>query len=139
MIPQNKHRPGEQSFASSVSILVLTHGVLSYLSYYFSIHDFIIYKKKPKGIMYCVCLGLPRWLSGKESTCQCRKHRFNPRVRKISWRGKWHPTPVFLPGKSHGQRSLVGCRPWVTRVGYLVIKQQLCLTALNVIFFCVPW
>ena len=29
-----------------------------------------------------------------------------------SWRRRWHPTPVLLPGKSHGQRSLVGCRPW---------------------------
>ena len=28
------------------------------------------------------------------------------------WRRQWHPTPVLLPGKSHGQRSLVGCRPW---------------------------
>ena len=33
-------------------------------------------------------------------------------VRKIPWRGKWQPTPVFLPGKSHGQRSLVGYSPW---------------------------
>ena len=32
-------------------------------------------------------------------------------VRKISWRRKWQPTPVFLPGKSHGQRSLVGYSP----------------------------
>ena len=31
---------------------------------------------------------------------------------KIPWRSKWHPTPVFLPGKSHGLRSLVGYRPW---------------------------
>ena len=31
-----------------------------------------------------------------------------------NWRRQWHPTPVFLPGKSHGQRSLVGCSPWVT-------------------------
>ena len=29
-----------------------------------------------------------------------------------SWRKQWHPTPVLLPGKSHGQRSLVGCSPW---------------------------
>ena len=29
-----------------------------------------------------------------------------------SWRRQWHPTPVFLPGKSHGRRSLVGCSPW---------------------------
>ena len=33
-------------------------------------------------------------------------------VRKIPWRRKWQPTPVFLPGKSHGQRSLVGYSPW---------------------------
>ena len=31
---------------------------------------------------------------------------------KQSWRRQWHPTPVLLPGKSHGQRSLVGCSPW---------------------------
>ena len=30
----------------------------------------------------------------------------------MPWRRQWHPTPVFLPGKSHGQRSLVGCSPW---------------------------
>ena len=29
-----------------------------------------------------------------------------------SWRRQWHPTPVLLPGKSHGRRSLVGCSPW---------------------------
>ena len=37
---------------------------------------------------------------------------FNPWVGKISWRRQWHPTPVFLPGKSHGQRSLVEYNPW---------------------------
>ena len=41
-----------------------------------------------------------------------RKTWFNPWVRKISWRRKWRPTPVFLPEKSHGQRSLVGYSPW---------------------------
>ena len=58
---------------------------------------------------------LPRWLSSKESTCQCRRcqnHRFDPWVRKIPWSRKWQPTPIFLPGESHGQRSLVGCSPW---------------------------
>ena len=53
--------------------------------------------------------GLPRWLSDKESTCQCRKPRrcrFNPWVGKIPWRRKWQPTSVFLPGETHGQRSL---------------------------------
>ena len=37
---------------------------------------------------------------------------FDPRVRKIPWRRKWQPTPVFLAGKSHGQRSLAGYSPW---------------------------
>ena len=68
--------------------------------------------------------GLPWCLSGKEPTCQCRSHRrlgSSPWVRKSPWRWKWHPTPVFLPGESHGQRSLAGYSPrghrglnWVT-------------------------
>ena len=56
--------------------------------------------------------GLPRWLCGKESTCQCRRRRFDAWVRKISWRKKWQPIPVFLPGKSNGQRSLAAYSPW---------------------------
>ena len=43
---------------------------------------------------------------------QCRRLGFSPWVGKITWRNKWQPTPVFLPGKSHGQKSLVGCSPW---------------------------
>ena len=43
---------------------------------------------------------------------QCGKPRFILWVGKISWRRKWQPIPVFLPGKSHGQRSLVGYSPW---------------------------
>ena len=42
----------------------------------------------------------------------CRRCGFDPWVGKILWRGKWQPTPVFLPGESHGQGSLVGCRLW---------------------------
>ena len=41
-----------------------------------------------------------------------RRRGFHPWVRKIPWRRKWQPTPVFLPAKSHGQRSLVGYSPW---------------------------
>ena len=40
------------------------------------------------------CYGLPWWLRGKESACQCRRHGFYPWVRKIPWRRKWQPTPV---------------------------------------------
>ena len=56
--------------------------------------------------------GLPWWLSGKESIYQCRRRRFDPWIGKGPWRSKWQPTPVFLPGKSHGQRSLVAYSPW---------------------------
>ena len=42
---------------------------------------------------------------------QCRRPRFNPWVRKIRWRRKWQPTPVFLPREFHRQRSLGGCSP----------------------------
>ena len=61
---------------------------------------------------------IPRWLSGKEPACQCRRHsrfRFNPWVRRISWSSKWQPALVFLPGKSHGHRSLMGYSPWGCR------------------------
>ena len=40
--------------------------------------------------------GLPWWLSGKESTCQCRRHRFDPWSRKIPWRKKWQPLPPSI-------------------------------------------
>ena len=51
----------------------------------------------------------------KESICQGRKLGFNPWVRKIPWRMKWKPTPVFLPEKTYGQRSLVGYSTQVTK------------------------
>ena len=43
---------------------------------------------------------------------QCKRPGFNPWVEKIPWRRKWQSTPVFLPGDSYGQKSLVGYSPW---------------------------
>ena len=60
-------------------------------------------------------MGLPRCLSGKESACQGRRPRFDLWVRKIPWRSKWELTAVFLPGESHGERSLAGYSPWVAK------------------------
>ena len=60
-------------------------------------------------------MGLPGGASGKEPACQCKRHKrpsFDPWVGKISWRRAWQPTPVFLPGETQGQRSLVGYSPW---------------------------
>ena len=56
--------------------------------------------------------GLPWWLSGKKSACERRRRGFNPWIGKIPSRRKWQPTPVILPGKSHGQRSLACYSPW---------------------------
>ena len=61
--------------------------------------------------MYIKFLGFPANTSDKDPVCQCRRHKrhsFHPWVRNIPWSRKWHPIPVFLPWKSHGQRSLVG-------------------------------
>ena len=65
-------------------------------------------------------MGLPRWHSSTESACQHRRYkrcRLNLWVTKIPWSRKWQPTPVFLPGKFHGQRlySLWGhSRTWLS-------------------------
>ena len=87
----------------------------------------------PKSLLPCFLIHmywmprLPWWLSGKESTCQCRSLGFNLWIQKIPWRRKWQPTPVFLPGKFHGQRSLAGYNPWgCQRVRHdLATKQQI--------------
>ena len=64
---------------------------------------------------------------GKESACNAGDPGFDPWVGKIPWRRKWQPTPLFLPGKSHGQRNLLGYLLFmgVAKVRYdLVNKQQ---------------
>ena len=67
---------------------------------------------KPSFIPTTFLSGIPWWLRGKESTCQCWRCRFNSWVGKIPWKRKQQPTPVFLPEKFHEQRSLVDCSPW---------------------------
>ena len=57
---------------------------------------------------------LPRWPSGKELACWCRRQgrcAFSPWVRKMPWNRKCQPTLVFLPREPHGQRSLVDYSP----------------------------
>ena len=81
---------------------------------------------KDKNSMDLTEAGFPRWFSGKESTCQCQRRSFDFWVRNISWIKEWLPTPVFFPGKSYRQESLVSFSPWdCKRVGhYLATKQQ---------------
>ena len=57
-------------------------------------------------------MGLPNDSDGKESACNAEDPGFIPGLGRSLGEGKWQPTPVFLPGESHGQRSLVGYTPW---------------------------
>ena len=57
-------------------------------------------------------MGLPWWVSGKESACQWRRLGIDLWVRKIPLSRKWLPIPVFPPRKSHGQSILEGYSPW---------------------------
>ena len=73
------------------------------------------------------------------------RSRFDPWVRKMPWGRKWHPTPVFLPGKSHGQRSLVGYSPWGCKelntteqlTPLLTLSSLASFHCVLLIFFCV--
>ena len=66
-------------------------------------------------VFYCYCyVSFPGGAGGEEPSCQCGRPRDTssvPRVGKIPWRRKWQSTPVFLPRKFRGQRSLVGYSP----------------------------
>ena len=64
-------------------------------------------------------LQLPGWLSGKEPACQyrrCKRCRFDPWIRKISWSRKWQPIPVVMPGKSQDRGAWWAAVHGVTRV-----------------------
>ena len=73
---------------------------------------------------------LPSWLRWWRICLQCRKPRFNSWVGKTSWSRKWQPTPVFFPGKTHGQRSLADYSPWGCKE--LDTNEQLTHTQLSI-------
>ena len=73
--------------------------------------------------------GFPRGSSGKESSCNAGDSGNGgsiPEVGRFLCRRKWQPTPAFLPGESHGQRSLVGYSPWGRKE--LDITEHACMT-----------
>ena len=77
-------------------------------------HSLICYHSILNYLVISTYWGFPGGISGKESACQCRRHKkhgFNS-WRKKPWSRKWQPTSAFLPGKFHGQRSRVGYSPW---------------------------
>ena len=90
--------------AQKAHILVLAFGRMC-------VPRYVSYTTRREFLGCMIDIGLRCWLSGKESACQCRRRGFDPWVRKIPWRRNWQSTPVFLSGKSHGQRSLAGYSP----------------------------
>ena len=71
---------------------------------------FIVISRKAFKMSQGTSSGTLRWHSGEEPACQLRRHKwrgFNPWVGKLPWHRKWQLTPVFLPGKFHGQKSLL--------------------------------
>ena len=80
-------------------------------------------ERKGKWVIFCHCwivvtlvaVELPWWLTWRRICLPCRRPSFGPWVGKIPWQREQLPTPVFLPGESHGQRSLAGHSPWITK------------------------
>ena len=66
----------------------------------------------PFCIRHTLLLDFPGGSNSKSFCLQYWRPGFDPWVGKIPWRRKWQATPVLLPGKSHGRRSLVGYNPW---------------------------
>ena len=90
-----------------------------------------------KKLTISVIWGFPGGTSGKEPTCLHRRSKrcwCDPWAGKIPWRRAWHPTPVFLLGESHGQRSLAVKSPQRCRVGQ--DRNYLVCTHTSVTYFC---
>ena len=87
---------------------------------------------------YCAAVsGFPGGTSGKEPTCQSRRHkkcRFDPWVGKIPRRRAWQLTPVFLLGESHGQRGLAGYRHRVAESDMTEATWHACTHSIHTMF-----
>ena len=99
-----KHKPQRSWIPELLSIQVKGMNIiLVYCHFWIFGTNLVITRNFPMKLSFASSqYGLPGGDSGKELTCQCRRpkrHRLNPWVRKMPWRRKWLPTPVFLPGE----------------------------------------
>ena len=93
-------------------------------------------------------MGFSGGAAGKEPSCQCRRlkrYGFDPWMGKIPWVGKipkrraWQPTPVCLPRKSHGQRSLMGYSPWGRKESYTTERLSIHPVWVYYMVICLLW
>jgi len=61
---------------------------------------------------------IPGGSNSKESACNVGDQGSVPGLGSFPWRREWQPTPIFLPGESHGRRSLADCSPWGCKESY---------------------
>ena len=127
---RNAHNPteisdGSESYRSRENLATGSESSFA-VSSVFRFFHLIWFPWKLGMCMVCVCMhtpcicGIHKYMSryilgfpgGSDGVCLQRwRPVFNPWVRKIPWRRRWQPTPLFLPGKFHGQRSLEGYSP----------------------------
>ena len=89
----------------------VSFSVFGYLTWWIKFILFCLLNHLAFAVIHFGNLYFPGGASGKEPDCQCWRYKrpgFDPWVGKIPWRRAWQPLPVFLPGESHGQRSLMG-------------------------------
>ena len=106
----------KELFQKHLDVLRLNFSALRERSNCLFTHSLIqnVFKWNLPCIQHSLIWGFPGSVSGREPTCQCRRHKrhdFDPQV-KIPWRRAWQPTPVSLLEESLGQRSLEGYSPW---------------------------
>ena len=96
----------------------MSHTILITTDVWYCLHTLFFFRSGMVILSYILYNNLSRphrWPSGKESAYQyrrCKRCGFDSWVRKIPWNRKWQPTPLYLPGKFQGQRSLAGYSPW---------------------------
>ena len=98
-LPGESH--GQSSLVGTVHGVAKSQTQLKWLNTYFGIWDMLASSLVAQSV---------------KKPPASRRPRFSPWVRKTPWRRKWQPTPVFLPGETHGQRNLEGYSPWGCRV-----------------------
>ena len=101
--PRDLPDPGIQSMSLAYPALQVDSLLLSHLGRH----------ERYQSLLISLFLNVTSLVAQIKTVClQCRRPGFAPWVRKIAWRREWLPTPVFLPGEFHGQRSLLVYSPW---------------------------